>query len=184
MYKFQLPATGPLATPLLHRYIRKQVISIRHHYKEVYLRCNNITNDGVLCFAAVYNLLKRSAGDMRMFVVLSYILTSTDTGKHSTPLEHLYEYFSGVIREGTLDKIIRQLNRLNFIKLYQYNPDNPTGKKKHITLAGGGKIFYESFTKALEHHFLYEVEDPEMPRVNLKTVKDAKKLNYTHKLQK
>lgn len=53
MYKFQLPATGPLATPLLHRYIRKQIISIIRHNKDVYLRCNNITYDGVLCFSAV-----------------------------------------------------------------------------------------------------------------------------------
>ena len=184
MYKFQLPATGPLSTPLLRSYIRTQVLSIRKHYKKVYLSCVSASLDGVLSFSVVYNLIKQSGGHINTFAVFSYIVQATNTGKNATPCNKLYLMFDGVLTELTIKIIILYLKRIKYIKQHGCNPSNPSGPVKHFTLLPAGKQYYKAFSLALENHFLKLEEPDTMPQVRTgRTTNRLPRLNHTTKLQ-
>lgn len=182
MYKFHLPTTGPLSHPHIRSYLRKQILSIRSHYKRTYFKCSLIMDEGFHSWYAVYSLVVRSAIDLRLFTVFSLIVCVTDNGKSSIPLEKLFSTFRGIFPKYFITKCWKRLEKIGFIKIYAYNPFDPSPPPcKHITLTGPGVYFYESFVAALRSYILSpmeDLEDPDYPAVRLPTVPDGHILRF------
>lgn len=169
-FPFHLPYTGPLSSPFVRSYLRKQILSIRRNYKRTYLSCNMIMRDGFLSWYAVHSVVLRSGINLRLFSVLSLIVCCTEQGKVPIALDAIYKYFAGVYKKWVLTKIIKRLEKINFIKIYRYNPRNPSGPCKHLVLLPAAVRFYKSFVDVLRSHVLSAVEDPDYPSVTRKTV--------------
>lgn len=180
-YTLQLPSTGPLASPLLRSYIRKQILSIRRHYKDTYFKCNNTFMDGPLSWYAIYSLVIRSAIDLKLFTVFFCIISVTDMGETAMPLEKFFTTFRGVFSKYYLTKCRRKLENIGYIKTYNYNPFDPSGPCKHLALTGKGVQFYKSFVLALRNYILSpldEQEDPDYPAVLRSHLSDGKILRF------
>ncbi len=181
-FPFHLPDSGPLSSPLIRSYLRKQILSIRRHYKRTYYNCNMIFRDGFLSWYAVYSLVRRSGINLRLFTVFSLIVCATDTGKVAVPLDVIYRQFIGIFQRSFLHKALKKLEKINFIKIYRYNPLDPSGPCKYITLTYPGIQFYESFVDALRAYILApqdNSDDPDYPPVRLPTVPDSHLLRFS-----
>ncbi len=96
------------------------------------------------------------------------------------PLEKLYTTFRGIFPRSFITKCRRKLENIDFIKIYAYNPANPSGPCKHIILTGKAIQFYKSFTMELRNYVLDAVEDSNYPDVHRSTVPGAHVLRFTN----
>jgi len=62
-------------------------------------------------------------------------------GKDAMSLAKLLTIFKGIFHPYYLTKCRRKLEKIDFIKIYNYNPFDPAGPCKHITLTGKGFQF-------------------------------------------
>ncbi|MBA7518357.1 hypothetical protein ES705_10427 [subsurface metagenome] len=103
---------------------------------------------------------------------------TADVGKGAMPLSKFYTTFSGIFSQYFITKCRRKLEKINFIKIYNYNPFDPAGSEKHIVLTGPGIRFYKSFIDALRPYILSPMEDPNYPSVRLPTISPLNNVFY------